>query len=563
MKTVRHSAWTLLIAHFAMLGYAQTKCPTTEDTTLPVPTITAVDASKSTVSGSVPAGADKKIPSGTVLVCVNGVQTAAPTSITGNGDFGAIAISMKPGQQLTAIYLPPPESTGGQAYSAPSGGWLVGGCSKDVSPNASLKAPSLSVTVDKSTNEASYTGNVSGASSGSVRICVNDLPQQGQVVQIGSDGSFKASTAFKVSAGDKITAQAFSGSTPIYGPVTAAPQVITNGPLQVGSAPAKTGNPSTLTMIGGVEQAGYSSLSQSTNAFLNAFVAGPQDRPVIGWGRIRLLSAPQPSTQGIVSVFTDPTGQLTTQDYTKVGQALDFVAGPQVRVPFTKYWSLIADGGVTTPLNSQTVALTYVVPAPGTTECSTLVSRFSVKNGYHPGLTQAPAGSSTCLAGGYTNVAFSNQDRSSFLVKYGGGFRTTNLINVDCSGQSCTPSNGVLDITIGQDASVTRGLLRHAIFKLDGFVPIPTGNTSFVYFFGSAYVRLAKNQDYSPLILQTATGVTVPSSTVIVLPLLQPDRDFYRLGVGLSINQIFCKMFNTTCPSKTSGSTTGSAAAKE
>ena len=156
-------------------------------------------------------------------------------------------------------------------------------------------------------------------------------------------------------------------------------------------------------------------------------------------------------------------------------------------------------------------------------------------------------------------MAFSNQDRSGFLLKYGGGFRTTNTLNGGCSGKTnCTPSNGVLDLTFGQDEAATRGMLRHVVFKLDGMIPIPTGNASFVYLFGSAYIRIAKNQDYSPLILQTASGVTIPSSTVIVLPLQQPDRDFYRLGVGLNLNQVFCKMFNTTCPSKTSTPAGGS-----
>jgi hypothetical protein len=70
---------------------------------------------------------------------------------------------------------------------------------------------------------------------------------------------------------------------------------------------------------------------------------------------------------------------------------------------------------------------------------------------------------------------------------------------------------------------------------------------SWLYLFGSAYMRLAKNQNYSPLILNTATGVTVPSSTVTVLPLEQPNRDYYRLGVGLNINQLFCKAFSTGC----------------
>jgi hypothetical protein len=64
------------------------------------------------------------------------------------------------------------------------------------------------------------------------------------------------------------------------------------------------------------------------------------------------------------------------------------------------------------------------------------------------------------------------------------------------------------------------------------------------------------------LILQTASGITLPSATTIVLPLQQPDRDFYRLGIGLNLNQIFCKMFGSTCPTKSPSPAAGAAAPK-
>jgi hypothetical protein len=392
---------------------------------------------------------------------------------------------------------------------------------------------------------------------GTVQVCVDQVEQGSPVTVAAADGTF-ALESIPLKPNQSITAVFLP---PIVG---GGAQSYSNTSAAWVAATANVPDESTkIFSVGGVEQAGYSSLSQTTNAFLSIFIAGPADRPVSGWGRIRLLSAPQPSTQGIVSVFTDPTGQLTTQDYTKVGQALDFVGGPELKFKRFPRWSLIADAGLTTPLNSQTVALTYVAPGPTTVECATLVSRFSTKNGYSPSLTQAPSGSSTCLAGGYTDIAFSNQDRSGFLLKYGGGFRTTNTLNEGCSQETqCSPSKGVLDLTFGQDEAVTRGLLRHVVFKLDGMIPIPTGSASFVYVFGSAYVRLAKNQDYSPLILQTASGVTAPSPTVIVLPLKQPDRDFYRLGVGLNLNQVFCKMFGGACPSKTPATADAVASAK-
>jgi hypothetical protein len=70
---------------------------------------------------------------------------------------------------------------------------------------------------------------------------------------------------------------------------------------------------------------------------------------------------------------------------------------------------------------------------------------------------------------------------------------------------------------------------------------------------------LQSNQNLPPLILQTPpTTVTVPSPTVIVLPLRQPNRDYYRIGVGLNINQLWCKAFGSGCSTSTNTQNSGS-----
>jgi hypothetical protein len=391
-------------------------------------------------------------------------------------------------------------------------------------------------------------GTLPSGTVGKVQACIDSAPQGGpNAVEV--DGSFVVRPTSVLAARQTISFQLIA---------TASGGAATTGP-SVNVAVSDTGNSGTVVVaIAGVEQSGYSSLGLNTSPFLNLFIQGPVNgahswKSFGGWGRTRLLGAPQPSTQGIVSTFTDPTGQLTTQDYSKVGTAVDFMIGPTYRIadaddPKSNYggWELIAGIGATTPLSSQTVALTYKAPPLGSIECATLTNRFTIQKGYAPGLTQAPAGSATCLAGGYTDISFSNQDRSSFLLKWGAGVRTT--AKFPCEGStSCAPSYGALDITIGQDASVTRGLMQHFVFKLDGILPISIKkNSSFLYLFGSAYIRKSRNEDLAPLILQTETAtVTIPSSTVIVLPLQQPDRDFFRLGVGLNLNQVFCKMFNS------------------
>jgi hypothetical protein len=142
----------------------------------------------------------------------------------------------------------------------------------------------------------------------------------------------------------------------------------------------------------------------------------------------------------------------------------------------------------------------------------------------------------------YNYIAFTNQDRSNFLAKYSAGIRLTHYY--PAKGQMVAHS-GSIDLGFGQDESITGGALRGAVFKIDGIYPLPFGKLSFIYVFGSASMRLSGNQNYAPLILtvpQGNTTPTIPSANVTVLSLKQPDRDFYRIGFGLDILDIFSKL---------------------
>jgi hypothetical protein len=420
-------------------------------------------------------------------------------------------------------------------------------CAKDAGTAGT--APTLSITTDAG-NMTRYSGTIPNATSGTIRICVNDVPN-GETRLVGTDGTFSSGTAsFESNVGDKIVAQSVitSGGSTTYG--TLSNELVVK-------------SPAVLIMIGGVEYSGYSAQSQTTNGFLNMFYRGPVSKHGFsGWGRIRLTSAPQAATNGVVSVISNPTG-LTTYDYSNVGQVFDYVFGPEWQIG--KNWSIVGGVGATTPLSSQNAPVTFVAPAAGTVECTELVSRFSAANGYSPSLALNTATTpTTCLAGGYTDIAFANQDRTNFFLKYGAGLRTTYPWTFGtCNGTSgsCSTAYAALDISLGQDASVTGGYLRGVVFKLDGLLPIPTGSSSWLYLFGSSYIRLQSNQNLPPLILQTpATTVAVPSPTVIVLPLRQPNRDYYRIGVGLNINQLWCKLSSSGCSGTAQGTTSAPAA---
>jgi hypothetical protein len=531
------------------------KCPSdVVNVTLDTPIINSItlgttDSPSTVVSGKMP-----RAKSGNVQVCIDGKALGTPVAVGADGTFKVTAQVKVTDTQSVVAQLETPASGGSPAYfGLPSDPLKAGSCSKAASPGGT--APTLSIGFDAS-NKAIFSGTVKGATSGEVRICVNDVQIDDQTAPITSDGKFNGGTkSFSVSSNDKIVAQTCTGSTcsAPYGPVSNIVP-ITSGPPMVGSGSPSKSNGPTAIVIGGVEYAGYSSQSQTVNGFLNIFYQGPvSNQGISGWARIRLTSAAQPATNGVVSVISNPTG-LTTYNYANVGQVLDFVVGPSWR--FTQHWALIGDFGAITPLSSQSVPVTFVAPAFGTQECSTLVNRFSPQNGYNPGLSLNTATNpATCLMGGYTDIAFSNQDRSNFLLKYGAGVRTWypfGACKTGSSNSNCSAFAAV-DATLGQDSSVTGGLLRSVVFKLDGILPIPTGGgTSWLYLFGSTYIRLQRNQNLPPLILQTPNPpVAVPSPTVVVLPLVQPNRDYYRLGVGLNINQLWCKAFSSTCPTST------------
>jgi len=524
---------------------AAEECPLTSvKTSVDTPIIATIDDQKGTVSGTVTKG-----DAGTVQICdSDGTQLgSAPVDPT-TGAYKVTVKDLKATQKIQAQFINS-QNQAGPASSESE----VGTCS-ELAPKTGT-APTLVITTS-GTNTASFSGTVPGATSGTIRICVNGVPNTTATGTLDSSGKYDGGTkTFTVNAGDKIVAQQVINATSgQYGPLSNEVAIVAQPAIP------EDPNKAVSILIGGVEYAGYSAQSQTTNAFLNIYYRGPATKGWIfpkgisGWARIRLTGAPQQATNGVVSVVSDPTG-LTTHDYSTVGQALDYVFGPSVGI--AKNWWFVAGIGAITPFSSQNTPVTFVTPAAGTAECTELVSRFSATNGYNPALAlNTAANATTCLKGGYTDIAFANQDRSSFLLKYGAGFRTSYPFKMgqcsSSSGSKCSTASAVLDATVGQDASVTGGQLHRFVFKLDGLLPIPTGSSSWLYLFGSSYLRLEANSNLPPLLLASPPSpVTVPSASVIVLPLRQPNRDYYRLGVGLNINQLWCKAFGSGCSTPT------------
>jgi hypothetical protein len=249
--------------------------------------------------------------------------------------------------------------------------------------------------------------------------------------------------------------------------------------------------------------------------------------------------------------------------------------------------------GASTPLSSQSTTVAFQLPAYGTDECNQVKTRYSSGPYNLPLQTSGPyvtttttvggAAPTTSMSGPYCiinpvpittsstsggvtttvttsgsaiqNLAFAPGDRSSFLLKYMAGLRMINRRNSSATA-NCSDSNqcsrDVIDLTIGQDQAITGGFLRRFVLKADAVIPL--WNTG-AFFFGSTATRIAANANYAPLILQPAAIVTsgasppasisVPSNSTWVLPLVQPNRDFYRIGFGIDLSTVLQKIFQT------------------
>lgn len=342
-----------------------------------------------------------------------------------------------------------------------------------------------------------------------------------------------------------------------------------------------------LSVIGGVEQVDLSSQPSQTEPFARLYfqsapAGGCAHDQLLAWGSVRLLGAPTPAdTQGVFSVFTDPTGQITTAKLSSVGVGTDFMIGTSYRIHvpqdnstanhYAPAFELILGFGATTPFPSNKVTQAFTAPVFGTTECNILFQKFQkdfTAQGYgiQKSGTGAATGSTTaCLlnsnapttSNGATTyapintIAFSNTDRTSFLLKNVVGARLTLPKNVgdETKANKSQYLLGMIDLTFGMDSSVTGGVFRgnRWIFKTDAIYPLVSKGHATFYLFGSFSTRLEKNvTDNSPLILQAATLATVtgtgstavPNVYTVVLPLRQPDRDFYRIGVGIDLTTL-------------------------
>ena len=139
-------------------------------------------------------------------------------------------------------------------------------------------------------------------------------------------------------------------------------------------------------------------------------------------------------------------------------------------------------------------------------------------------------------------LAYATPDQSSFFGKAFTGLKIVNRWPLTAGQSQCPCERGQVDFTLGQNASITGGEMRHWVFTVDAIHPLPVPSVKYIYFFGSLSKRLFDNTPVpiSPIVLSPVTPVpTSGSASTLILPLTQPDRDFYRNGGGITIGLIF------------------------
>jgi len=285
--------------------------------------------------------------------------------------------------------------------------------------------------------------------------------------------------------------------------------------------------------IVGFEQAGASAAKSTQKYFFDLTLSHPLPfqksvDPYFGprgrmWGTVRVTSVPQQISTSLGTFATGFAQQVSEVKVNEVAQAVEFLAGVDVRLtnrplPFGSFGgqtatkltlSFIAGGGATTPFNPRET-LEVFKAFPGA-----------------PGLPALPTGTEF--------VAFVSPDRDRFFRQFYGGLRLqTHYFDYRNPSIPLNRYPAQLDITYGQNEAITGGRLRGGVIRIEGFYPLPYDELKFINLFGTALIRPVRTNITDPLILQPApSGTVVPANNVLLITVPQINRDYYRLGVGI------------------------------
>ncbi len=281
----------------------------------------------------------------------------------------------------------------------------------------------------------------------------------------------------------------------------------------------------------GYHQAGASSADFAQNFFFDFFImrglgSGQHvfDNRSNLWGNVRIASAPQQATTGEMTASdfaANPQGAAGEVKVNQLAQSAEFQVGLELKAKVFKQGSrrrmlgFILFGGAsgvfTQPAFNGSV---FNVPGPNDRQSALFQQRY-------------PSAKDALFVG------FVPPDRRRFYRFYGGGLRLTTF---ELDKPYAPPATWTL--TLGQDESITGGILRSVVARIDVFYSLPVGKADgrykFLFLFGTANLRLNSDTGDTPLILQKAPDVPLSDGRVAIVT-SRSTRDTYRIGLGIDV----------------------------
>lgn len=281
------------------------------------------------------------------------------------------------------------------------------------------------------------------------------------------------------------------------------------------------------------------------------------------WINPRISAIPSQASNLLTTVSTSSpsVNSLLTTQYNQAIQDFELLGGMEFN---TGRWStfggatlgvsLIASAGFSTPLSATASnAQIFNIPASPSPTLQQQLANLGVS--HICGTAGNPASPPGC-----TNaVGFVPLDRTHFFYQEYVGIRfktyyfksryaseVGGLCPTKRPGQVCPIFPGTYDVTVGQNSAYTGGALHGWLLRTEAFYPLPF-NPAFHFFF-TAWIHVTeRNQNTTPLILDTASSSTTLSTAGVQQVALAPlNRDFYRIGVGVDLVQFIKKLKNSS-----------------
>ena len=312
------------------------------------------------------------------------------------------------------------------------------------------------------------------------------------------------------------------------------------------------------------------------------------------WFNPRITSLPQAANFSALSTINE-TGSFFDQlknngKLNDIAQGLDISGGPEFILVKPRdgipWWgeypntqarlspSLIAGVGISTPFSTDN---TDVPAQVNQTICDAFAAPAGSKVSSNTGLVctlvgpnNAPLTSPAIVAPDGSQKAFINfftPDRSRFFRRAYAGVRLKTYffskdIQADCippvsrrpdRGGCDAPYDifpGIIDLTVGKDEAVTGGHMTTWLFRIDAVYPLPFYQG--IHIFGSVYTGLTGNRTTPPFnsynVQAPAAGSNNDANT-FRFPLQPLNRDYFRVGIGVDLIQLFKKAANGGQPS--------------